>query len=264
MPKTQYLDNRARLVNQITYLYGESSDIAASISCKDKQSGDTITANPSEIRQALAAILCDERNEHLCLTDTDRTLNYRFDLSAIYTDPGARRDTKIAKHFNKLWKDIIPVEAHRSQLSDIIAAKLFPTATFTIHKGQELLDLYGSWEGSDLHSCMTYKRKIDADNLLDFYLVNDDIISLVYYECGKYKARALLWKIDGTTYVDRIYPTSGPHIAKLHNWASENNYHIRYNKETHREARNHCVRIYQEMGLIRLQYRRNGIYLGYL
>ena len=80
---------------------------------------------------------------------------------------------------------------------------------FTVVRGAELHEAYriGYAEGS----CMTG----GGAEYAVMYKGNPDTVSLLKYDDGEYKGRALLWQTNQNVRLcDRIYPNSGPHHEK--------------------------------------------------
>lgn len=80
--------------------------------------------------------------------------------------------------------------------------------------------------------CEVYRTVADScmrgEECVEFYERNG-IKVLVYTPPGKDEplARALLWETDQGSFVDRVYPNSGPHVAHYVKWAEEHGYAIR-------------------------------------
>ena len=104
---------------------------------------------------------------------------------------------------------------------------------FKIGKGQIIKDVYNmQHEGGTLgSSCMAG----DSD-YLDIYSENK-CVSILYLIKGEIlNGRAILWEINGETYMDRVYYKEDYIKEMFLNFAKENNFHHKYEQNYHNKT----------------------------
>ena len=95
---------------------------------------------------------------------------------------------------------------------------------FSVIKGRPIVEKYSEqWGGG---TCMT-----GCDSkYTKMYAINDDVVSMLLFDNGHTKARALLWKVEDTdtgefhTLCDRVYPNSGPHLEFFADYCAKKGY----------------------------------------
>ena len=152
-----------------------------------------------------------------------------------------RQSAKYGKVILKLFKEAnIEVTAREIEvITNKLKAKYDPIAEFSIVTGSDITKWYlednycnETNTGTLVGSCMKY------DHCQDYFGLYEDHASMliaVSKESGKLLGRAILWEIDGKTYVDRIY-ASDAMIEKFKQYAKENKWYYKveqsYNNKT--------------------------------
>ena len=84
--------------------------------------------------------------------------------------------------------------------------------------------MYSKCTGSLGHSCMRYKR---CQDYFDIYIDNAKMLVLIPKRGYKIVGRAILWEIDGITYMDRVYGIDNHVNYLFNNYAKEHKFALR-------------------------------------
>lgn len=143
-----------------------------------------------------------------------------------YTDNhGHIQRTRLGRYISRCGSDRVRrIVEDDNYIGDMVAQVLhaalsYTADDFTLLRGLDVKDFYAGGKGP--RSCMTGS----ASEFTRWYAENEDRCGLLTY---RGKTRALVWTADNdNTYVDRVYPNSGPHIEAYRLWALENGAYIR-------------------------------------
>lgn len=142
-----------------------------------------------------------------------------------YEDPKTQRLKAVRPAtFLKFIARTANCPAREEQIGRIatILGEVLPTRygfDFELISGPDIIDLYARTP----HTCMT------ASPSLSFYVCNAPLIRAIrIMKEGGVFGRAILWPLTNDRYyVDRVYPSSGPHITKFLEYVQEQGWLIR-------------------------------------
>lgn len=118
-------------------------------------------------------------------------------------------------------------EAQIEAFVNLVMGEFAEDKSFRIVDGSDIRTAYS--KGFACSSCMTG----DEAEYVQIYADNPDVVKMLLYDDGEHRGRALIWHAGDDTLLDRIYPNSGPHIAKIEQWAWNQGYLVR---EHHSQA----------------------------
>jgi len=161
-------------------------------------------------------------NHYLCFSLDDGS-------KITYTKPGFHRwdyntriRTTLGKYLRKQLRVDLPHDVLDTIVSDVFSHRPIGER-FSIIRGEDIRQAYYNCIGGG--SCMTGS---DADEKLDIYTNNPDVVAMVVYKLDQFTARALLWRTDcGAMCLDRVYPNSGAHIPVFEKYAKQNRWFYR-------------------------------------
>ena len=136
---------------------------------------------------------------------------------------GVRQACTLGRFMRRQWEPGKYIEDARLDefVSSVLAMKDDLDDRIMVVCGEDIMDLYEEEWG--YHSCMTG----ECSKYTEIYAENG-ICSMIKYEYGNTRARALVWETDqGDTAVDRVYPNDGQHVQSIARWAKEQGWIMR-------------------------------------
>lgn len=155
--------------------------------------------------------------EHLLSRSTDNPLQVSYAAKPDHRyDSAKRARTSLGRYLSRNYEVLITL-AIDAAIAKLWASLAYNEESFEIR--EDVCEVYRTVADS----CMC------GEPCVEFYEYNG-VKVLVYTLPGKDKepiGRALLWETDQGSFVDRVYPNSGPHVAHYVKWAEEHGYAIR-------------------------------------
>jgi hypothetical protein len=147
-----------------------------------------------------------------------------------------RKSIKIGKFLNNLFGDKLTKHQIELLVNDYKASNIvFNDDNFRIVYGDDIVywydetNYYNVNKGILYKSCMRYSRK---GYKIKFYAENKDVVGLmILTNGGKLYARALVWKTDKGTYMDRVYYVDDFYKNYFYKYALKNGWGVYKDKD---------------------------------
>ena len=146
------------------------------------------------------------------------TIEHKFDSDR-------RIKTKLGRYITRNFEE--EVNNINERALDMLVEKFLALAAdnvdafFFIVTGQDIVDKYSERWGDT--SCMT-----GDDACYTQLYANTPECSMLCFQEGSKKGRALLWETDNGLFLDRIYPNSGPHVEKYEIYCARHGINMRH------------------------------------
>lgn len=140
-----------------------------------------------------------------------------------------RQEARIGKLVQMLLPSEVYATSEIEEFVNLIKAQVVPKGDFVIVQGEDIrkyyhYSTYHKGVGTLETSCMRYSS---CQKYFDIYVENAKM--LVYMYKNKIKARAILWEIDGNTYMDRIYGSDSM-IIVFKNYAQSQGWYTKFHQ----------------------------------
>lgn len=181
------------------------------------------------VQDTIASVLCDhgivarsrDAKDILFSREVDKDISGAVGKIAYRKTEDTTREIRITLKLGKFIRKFFGENLSDFQVQNIgadITAVLWSNNDVKELTGEDIRDFYGS---CGVRSCMSGRN---AQDYLDIYVDNPEVVALAAIELDGSAARALIWTFpDGRRYMDRMYYGSDACKAALQFYAAEKN-----------------------------------------